>query len=223
MDVKIEFLQSIPYYSGLSPAELESIRRFTFETAAQKGEVVLLEGETSEKLYFVVSGVMKIFKTSANGKEQILQIVRPGESVNEVPIFDGGVNPVSAQAMTPVVLYSIKRSDLETAFREHPQIARNVIKVLAGRIRRLMALIEDLSFKPVVSRVAKILLEQVADETGPRPRLTQQEMAALAGTAREMVGRSLKTLEESQAIRLDRHRIIITNKQVLQETAGVSG
>ena len=89
MDVKIEFLQSIPYYSGLSPAELESIRRFTFETAAQKGEVVLLEGETSEKLYFVVSGVMKIFKTSANGKEQILQIVRPGESVNEVPIFDG--------------------------------------------------------------------------------------------------------------------------------------
>lgn len=223
MDATRDLLKSIPYFSGLSAAELESIGKYTFETTVQKGAIVLLEGETSDKLYFVVSGVMKIFKTSADGKEQIMQIVRPGEPVNEVPIFDGGANPVSAQAMTPVVVYSIKKSDLEVVFREHPQIARNIIKVLAERIRSLMALIEDLSFKPVVSRVAKILLEQVSDDSGLHLRLTQQEMAALAGTAREMVGRSLKTLEETQAIRLDRHRIVITNKQVLREMAGVSG
>lgn len=222
MDVQLEFLKSIPYYAGLNTTELDAIRKSIFETTAQKGEIILLEGELSDKLHFVVSGAVKVFKTSPEGKEQILNIVRPGEPINEVPVFDGGPNPASAQAMTPVVLYGIRRADLETAFREHPQIARNVLKVLANRLRHLVALIEDLSFKPVVSRVAKILLEETADESAPRPRLTQQEMAAMAGTAREMVGRSLKALAESQAIRLDRHRIVITNKQALRQMAGIS-
>lgn len=222
MDVQLEFLKSIPYYAGLNTTELDAIRKSIFETTAQKGEIILLEGELSDKLHFVVSGAVKVFKTSPEGKEQILNIVRPGEPINEVPVFDGGPNPASAQAMTPVVLYGIRRADLETAFREHPQIARNVLKVLANRLRHLVALIEDLSFKPVVSRVAKILLEETTDESAPRPRLTQQEMAAMAGTAREMVGRSLKALAESQAIRLDRHRIVITNKQALRQMAGIS-
>jgi CRP/FNR family transcriptional regulator len=91
-------------------------------------------------------------------------------------------------------------------------------RVLAGRVRHLVSLVEDLSFKRVIGRVAKILLEHAGDGiSGPRPRLTQQEMAAMAGTAREVIGRSLKALEEEGAIRLDRQRIIITNKQALKE------
>jgi CRP/FNR family transcriptional regulator len=93
-----------------------------------------------------------------------------------------------------------------------------MIRVLAARVRHLVSLVEDLSFKRVIGRVAKILLEHAGDGiSGPRPRLTQQEMAAMAGTAREVIGRSLKALEEEGAIRLDRQRIIITNKQALKE------
>ena len=86
-----------------------------------------------------------------------------------------------------------------------------------------MSLVEDLSFKHVIGRVAKILLQYAGDGTGRQPRLTQQEMAAMAGTAREMVGRSLKTLEEDGVIRLDRHRIVITDNEALREMAGVTG
>jgi len=179
--------------------------------------MVLLEGESAANLYFVASGVVKVFKTSAEGKEQILSIVRPGESFNDVPIFDGGPNPVSALAMGPVLLYGIKRNDMVTILRDHPQIALNVIKVLASRVRHLVSLVEDLSFKHVIGRVAKILLEHVGGEMGREPRLTQQEMAAMAGTAREVVGRSLKSLEEEGAIKFDRHRIIITDKEALKE------
>jgi len=85
-----------------------------------------------------------------------------------------------------------------------------------------MSLVEDLSFKHVIDRLAKILLEYAGDGTGSRPRLTQQEMAAMAGTAREMIGRSLKTLEADGIIRLDRHRIVITDSEALKELAGVS-
>jgi CRP-like cAMP-binding protein len=217
MAVQLEFLKSILYFSDLGLAELESISKIAFEKTADRAEMVLLEGEPAANLYFVASGVVKVFKTSAEGKEQILSIVRPGESFNDVPIFDGGPNPVSAQTMGPVLLYGIKKNDMEAIIENHPQIALNVIKVLASRVRHLVSLVEDLSFKHVIGRVAKILLEHIRDEMGRGPRLTQQEMAAMAGTAREVVGRSLKALEEEGVIKLDRHRIIITDKEALQK------
>ena len=222
MAVQLEFLKSILYFSDLGLAELESIRKLVFEKTADRAEMVLLEGESAANLYFVASGVVKVFKTSAEGKEQILSIVRPGESFNDVPIFDGGPNPASARTMGPVLLYGIKKSDMEAILRDHPQIALNVIKVLARRVRHLVSLVEDLSFKHVIGRVAKILLEHIGGEMGRGPRLTQQEMAAMAGTAREVVGRSLKALEEEGAIKLDRHRIIITDKEALQNIMEVS-
>jgi CRP-like cAMP-binding protein len=222
MTVRLESLKSILYFSGLGRAELESIRKLVFEKAADRAETVLLESESAENLYFVASGAVKVFKTSAEGKEQILSIVRPGEAFNDVPIFDGGPNPASARTMGPVLLYGIKKHDMEAVLRDHPQIALNVIKVLARRVRHLVSLVEDLSFRHVISRVAKILFEHIGGEMGRGPRLTQQEMAAMAGTAREVVGRSLKALEEEGAISLDRHRIVITDKEALQKIMEVS-
>jgi CRP-like cAMP-binding protein len=220
MAVQLEFLKSILYFSDLGLAELESIRKLVFEKTADRAEMVLLEGESAENLYFVASGAVKVFKTSAEGKEQILSIVRPGGSFNDVPIFDGGPNAASARAMGPVLLYGIKKHDMEAILRDHPRIALNVIKVLAKRVRHLVSLVEDLSFRRVISRVAKILFEHIGGEMGRGPRLTQQEMAAMAGTAREVVGRSLKALEEEGAIKVDRQRIIITDKEALQKTGG---
>jgi len=217
MTIQLEHLKHIPYFSGLDPTQLDSIAKLIFEKTAEAGQIVLLEGEPAQALYLVISGVVKVFKTSAEGKEQILTIVRPGESFNDVPIFDAGPNPASAQAMGPVVLYGIGKSNLEAVLHDRPQVALNIIKVLAGRVRHLVTLVEDLSFRQVIGRVARILLEQAGDGTGPRPRLTQQEMAAMAGTAREMVGRSLKALEAEGAIKLDRHRIVIANKELLKE------
>ena len=222
MSIQLEYLKNILYFSGVSLVELESISKIIFEKTADRGEMVLLEGEPAENLYFVASGVVKVFKTSVEGKEQILSIVRPGESFNDVSIFDGEPNPVSAQAMGPVLLYGIKKNEMETIVQKHPQIAMNVIKVLVKRVRHLLSLVEDLSFKHVIGRVAKILVEHVGGEISRGRRLTQQEMAAMAGTAREVVGRSLKELEEAGAIKLDRHRIIITDKEALQKIIEVS-
>jgi CRP/FNR family transcriptional regulator len=222
MAVQLEFLKSILYFSDLGLVELESVSELVFEKTADRAEMVLLEGESAENLYFVASGVVKVFKTSVEGKEQILSIVRPGESFNDVSIFDDGPNPASVRTMGPVLLYGIKKNDMEAIIRDHPQIALNVIKVLARRVRHLLSLVEDLSFKHVIGRVAKILLEHIGGEMGRGPGLTQQEMAAMAGTAREVVGRSLKELEEAGAIKLDRHRIIIRDKEALQKIMEVS-
>ena len=221
MTIEFEFLKFIPYFSKLSFAELDSIKQFIFEKTAERGEIILLEGDPAETLFFVVSGAVKVFKTSTEGKEQILNIARLGESFNDVAIFDDGLNPASVQAMVPIVLYGVRKDDLTNIAQQHPQIGLNIIRVLAEQVRQLMSLVEDLSFRHVIGRVARILLEHTEDETNHKSRLTQQEMAAMAGTAREVVGRSLKALEEEGAIRFERHRLIITDKETLREIVGV--
>jgi CRP/FNR family transcriptional regulator len=207
----------------MNATELEAIKLSFSEKTFQRGEVILLEGNLSDTLFFVAAGAVKVFKTSAQGKEQILSIARPGEALNDVPIFDGGMNPASAQALGPVTLYGLKKDKLQSIMRQYPQIALNTSKVLAGRMRQLVNLVEDLSFRHVLGRVTKILLTHADDGTGTNDHLTQQEMAAMAGTAREVVARSLKSLEEQGYIRLERHRIVITNKQSLEEIVAESG
>ena len=221
MAIQVELIKSIPYFVGLSPAELDSMKRYIFEIEAERGKLISFEGEPADALYFVVSGVVKVFKTSADGKEQILQIIRPGESFNDVSIFDGGPNPASAQAMGPIVLYGVKNTDIEVILRTSPRVALNVIRVLSQKLRQMVSLVEDLSFRHVTARVAKMLLEYAGDGTGAGQRLTQQEMAAMAGTAREMVGRSLKDLADEGVIRFERHRIVVTDKEALKKLAGL--
>lgn len=217
MTVQIETLQSIPYFDGISPADLNSIKDSFFEKTVQRGELIMAEDETSAALYFIASGAVKLFKTSADGKEQIIDIARPGQPINDVPIFDGGPNLVSAQAMGAVTLYGVEKSDLDRILQRYPQVSRNAGRIIAGQVRRLTALVEDLSFKPVIGRVAKILLEHSEESPDSRPKLTQQDMAAMAGTAREVVGRSLKSLEEEGLIRLERSRLVIRDKEALKD------
>jgi len=222
MAVQAEFLRSLPYFSGLDTAELDAIGRYIHEKKAERGEILVFEGDPAETLYFVVSGAVKVYKTSADGKEQILHVIRPGESFNDVPVFSGSANLTSAEAMGPVTLQFINKTDLEAILREHCQVAMNVIQVLSQRVQHLVSLVEDLSFRHVTGRVAKILLEYIGGGDGERPRLTQQEMAAMIGTAREMVGRSLKSLEEDGTIRMERNRVIIADQAALREVAGIT-
>ena len=216
MAIQADFLKRTPYFSDLGLADIDSIARLFFEKKAERGEMFLLEGEPDHILYFVVAGAVKVLKTSADGKEQILNIARPGDSFNDAAVFDGRPNPAAAQAMGSVVLYGIRKDNLETIIQKHPGIALNAVKVMASRVRHLLSLVEDLSFKHVIGRVARILLKSAGGGTGTGQRLTQQDMAAMAGTVREIVGRSLKDLESEGAIRLDHHRIIITNKEILE-------
>jgi CRP/FNR family transcriptional regulator, cyclic AMP receptor protein len=217
MTDKLGFLRSSPFFEGLAADRLEAVSQRVFEKNLARGEMALNEGATPGALYFVAEGAVKLFKTSAEGKEQILSLMRPGDSFDDVPMFDGGVAPVNVQALCPLKLYGIQRDDLDAILKQYPELSRNVIRILAGRIRYLISLIEDLSFRSVVSRVAKILLETVGAPQGLTPRLTQRDMAAMAGTAREVVSRSLKYLEDAKLIEMRRHQIAIRDRKGLQQ------
>jgi CRP-like cAMP-binding protein len=216
MPINTEVLKTFPYFSGLSQAELDAAHLRMQERKVDRGEIIIYDGEPAEALYFVLSGAVKVFKTSTDGKEQILNIVQPGQTFNDSPVFNNTPNEADAQAIVPTVLYELRKGELNALLKDYPQVAINAIKVLAGQAHQLVSLVEDLSFKHVIGRVAKILLEHAGDNATPGLKLTQQDMAALAGTAREVIGRSLKSLESEGVVRFERHRIIITNKDALR-------
>jgi len=220
MVVELESLKTINYFTGLENSDLESILPYISEKCVSKGEILLREGEWSDYLYFLMAGLVKVYKTSQNGKEQILHIAPPGESVNDVSTFDGGTNQASLLAMTPVLLYSIRKEDLKNILEAHPAVYINILKALAYRIRRDSNLVEELSSTQVMGRLAKLLMGKYAGEEATVGLwLTQQDMASMIGTCREVVNRSLKIMEEKGAIRLGRHRVIVLKKDILAEMA----
>lgn len=220
MAVDIEVLKTINYFTGLDDAELEFIKGYMLEKEVAKGTLILNEGESSDYLFFVVSGLVKVYKTSISGKEQILHIAPPCDSLNDVSTFDGGPSTASMLAMTPVHYYAIRKDDLRTILHNPPQICVNVIKSLANRIRRDAKLVEELSTTQTLARLAKLFLGRYAGEEATTGlSLNQQDMANLIGASREVVNRALKTMEEKGAITLHRHRVVVADRKILSELA----
>ena len=216
-----DVLRETPYFADLERSQLGAIARVIVERSYRRGELVFHEGDTCDGLYVVKSGRARVYKTSLEGREQVLLVARPGETFNEVAVFDGGPNPASVQALEPTVLLLLPKKALLSIVDAQPEVGRAFMRVFASHLRRLMGLVEDLSFKTVTGRVARVLLEQLpsahegqTDQSPPR-RLTQREIAAMAGTAREVVARALKALEQQEAIRIERGRIIIVDPELL--------
>jgi CRP-like cAMP-binding protein len=218
MPVEMAPLRQIPLFASLSQDDLAHVAAVMVERRYGRGEVILLESDPGGALQYVRAGLVKVFKTSPEGKEQVLRLIGAGQTFNDVPALDGGPNPASAAALEPSVIYALGRAELRKLILERPGVAEGAVQSLAGALRHLVSLVEDLSFRHVTARVAKILLDQ--EETaqgGPSPhRLTQQEMAAMAGTAREVVGRALKELEAAGAIALRQGRAVVLDRERLR-------
>jgi CRP/FNR family transcriptional regulator len=209
------FLSQVDYFQGLPEAALARLTALAIEVRLTPGQTLFVQGEPCAGLYLVRRGRIRIYRAAPDGREQVLRVARPGESFAEVPVFDGGTAPASAEAMELSTVYLLPTTSLITLVGSSPEIALGVLRVFAQRLRHLTMLVEDLSFRHVTSRVAKLLLQRAVDEPDA-PRLTQQEMAAMIGTAREVVARSLRSLEQQGAIQLRRGNIAILRPDLLE-------
>jgi CRP/FNR family transcriptional regulator len=216
-------LCSIPYFTVLSAEEVKRIENEVLECSFAKGEILFLEGESCRGLYVVKSGQVRIYKSSPEGREQVLLIAKPGDSFNDVPVFDGGPNPASASALKPSTVYIISKETLLSLVADCPA-ALAIIKLLSMRLRRLTMMVEDLSFRNIVSRLARMLLNLAVVEgrVSPMPRLTHDEMAAIVGSVRDVVGRALRALERTGAIRIEGQRIFVEDPEKLREMSQIS-
>ncbi len=208
-------LTRVPLFSDLSDAELKFLSDRAVTKRYTAGELIFSEGDPCSGLYVIDAGEVRIFKTSPGGREQVLTVEHAGNSVAELPIFDGGTYPASASAATDCALLFISRSDFRALCLEHPEVALKVLRMVGLRLRRLVNIIEELSFTTVRHRLAALLL-RFAREAGIRSgraefklSASNQELASQIGTVRELVSRNLSRFQAEGLIHMDGKTITI--------------
>jgi CRP-like cAMP-binding protein len=217
----IQDLHSLIYFETLSPDQLAWLAGQTVHRQFEAGEMIFIEGESAAGLWFIETGRVKIYKINPEGEEHIMHFLGTGNTFNDIAALDGGPNPANASALSAVSVWLVPSAALQELLTSNGQVALKVIRILAGRVRSLVQQIEDLALYSVTIRLARFLLKQAEDPALSGPGVTRAAIAAHLATKPETVSRALRTLEENNAIRFDRHRILITDENLLRTIAAL--
>lgn len=209
--------------SSLTPEELKTLAARTVRKLFSAGELLFSEGEPCNGLHIIARGKIRIFKTSVSGREQVLAVNVPGESIAELPVFDGGPFPASASIVEDAEIAYISRRDFQAYCMEHPEVALKVLQVVGSRLRRLVGIIEELSFTTIRQRLISALLKLVQSEGTRTERgiefqlpATHQELANQLGTVRELVSRNLMRLQAEGLLDVDARQIVVRDVEGLK-------
>jgi CRP/FNR family transcriptional regulator len=219
-----ELLRRIPLFTELQDEARAELARRCVPRAVPAGTVLFSTGEECRGLYMIDTGRVRIYRTDADGREQVMHIEGPGRTVAELPLFDGGPYPASAVTIEDSQLVFLPRSAFEYLYRNHPDIAQAVIRALGRRLRHLVHLAETLAFRDVAARLAMLIVgyaQRIGTQTPEGVELeldrTQEEIAHEIGTARESVSRALKQLRRKGLIKpLGKNRMLVPDLKRLQ-------
>jgi len=222
----LNHIARVPLFEGLPPEQIEDLAMIVTDQVFRKGETIFSEGEEGNGFYVVITGRVKIFKLSSEGKEQILHFFGPGEPFGEVPVFAGQHFPANAEAMEQSRVFFFPRRSFVGLIKKNPSLALNMLAILSKRLRRFTALVDDLSLKEVPGRLAAYLLylsDQNKGATDLELTITKAQLASLLGTIPETLSRILAKLGSQGLIETDGRRIRILKKEALQDLAESGG
>jgi len=221
MDIT-SIISNIPLFHGLTPKQCTQLGAISVRKFYSRGENFFAEGDVADGFYIILSGKVKVFKLSPEGKEQIFHILESPEPFGEAAVFAGKNYPASAQSLTETqVLFFQSRSFLDLISRE-PSLALSMLALLSMRLRKLTTLVENLSLKEVPGRLAAYLL-LLSDRNGSKPLIeldiSKNQMAGLLGTIPETLSRILKRMAEEELIKADARTISLLDKKGLADLA----
>lgn len=215
----IQALRRLSFFAELGDDALRKIAHVLHQRTYSPGQVIILEGERCQAVYFVAQGVVRARRMSLEGREHVLAYVGPGEALNLVPAVDGGPNRASVDAVTEATLYIITCQRFRQIMRAHHDVALAAMERLAAEVRQLSDMVEDLALHTVRTRLARFLLAQ-AEDSRPQPkRWTQEEIATHIGTVREVVGRTLRAFAAAGLIRRQRGQVVVVDREGLEREA----
>src|SRR5215471_16653518 len=188
---KIAALKRTAMFRSLGETDLRALADRAIEVKLGRGEILFMEGEQARGLYCIVEGSVRAFRESLEGREQVIHVETAGATFAEVPVFDEGNYPSTVAGEEDSVLLFIEKRDVKRLCLEHPQIAVAALGLLAGRLRKCAALVEDLSLHEVDQRLAKFLAAEVRARGAKTNAgivlempLTNQQVAARIGSVR---------------------------------------
>jgi CRP-like cAMP-binding protein len=223
-----EVLARSGIFQGVEPDAAESLAKELEYIETRKGEILFSEGEPGDSLYIVLSGKVKVVRRAADGRQNLIALMGPSDMIGELSLFDPGPRTATATAVTDARLGRLRKASLRPWLSDRPEIAEQLLRVLARRLRRTNDALADLIFTDVPGRVAKNLL-QMAGKFGSRDGgvlrvthdLTQEELAQLVGASRETVNKALADFASRGWLRLDGKSVIILDPERLARRARV--
>lgn len=219
----VEILARSPIFAPLQQEDLEALAEIAHRRRYEQGQVIFFANEHPEGLHVMVSGAIKIFILSPlSGREFVLTVEHPYNTVAELPSLDQEVYPASAQALEDSETLFLEQNAFTRVLSERPGIAMHLVRTLGRRLRRLVGLLEQLSFQEVIQRLSGYLLER--SEAGlPFKMETNGSIAAQIGTVPELVSRNLARLHQSDVIQIVDRNVKHIQEEVLRELAEGAG
>jgi CRP-like cAMP-binding protein len=212
-------LRSVPLFANLAAQDLQSLVANLRRRRYAKGQIVFACGDPGENLCVVESGRVKLTFTSPDGREVILDLLGPADFFGELALLDGEPRSADAIAVEPSVLYLLSRTEFLKFLEQRPHVAIMLIGVLSRRLRRDARLLQDAAFLDVPARLARVILrlaEPEADGVPRTPRLTQSDLAGIAGTTRETLNKWLGFYEDEGLIRREAGCIAVVDADRLR-------
>jgi CRP/FNR family transcriptional regulator len=221
-----DLLRRCPLFAGLKEEDLKKIKAIASLKQVGKKEVLFSDGEEAKGFYVILSGKIKLYKISPEGKEQILHVVSAPDAFAEAALFLEGSYPAFAEALIDSQLLFFPKRDFIHLIERNPQLSINMIVSLSHFLRRFASLIEELSLKEVSSRIAKYLtdLSLKSAKEGKIPKeveldLSKTQLASKLGTISETLSRTLAKMKAKGIIDVKKNRILILNRGALEELA----
>ncbi|HVV77409.1 MAG TPA: Crp/Fnr family transcriptional regulator [Mycobacteriales bacterium] len=219
-------LASAPLFAALDPDSADTLEKVLTSRTVNRGHVVFAEGDPGDRLFIVLEGKVKIYRASADGRENLIALLGPGEMFGELSLFDPGPRTASVSAVTDSTLASLDHDDLRPLLLERPGVGVELLRALAQRLRRTNDAMADLVFTDVPGRVAKALIELAAkfgvgEAEGTRVRhdLTQEELAQLVGASRETVNKALSEFAHRGWLRIEGRSVLLIDEERLTRRA----
>ena len=222
----VDLLRRCPLFSGLKEEDLKRIRTIALPKQFVKKGILFSEGEEAKGFYVILSGKVKLFKISPEGKEQILHIASAPDAFAEAALFLEGKYPAFAEALSDSQLLFFPRREFIQLIERNPQLSINMIVSLSLFLKRFASLIEELSLKEVSSRIAKYVID--LSMRGAKEGkglnvveldLSKTQLALKLGTISETLSRTLSKMKARRIIDVQKNRILILNREALEELA----
>lgn len=217
----LEALSRIALFAEMPTQRLERLAGLARGRNLKKGEALFHQDGEATGFFVIVSGQVKVFRLSPDGREQVLHVFGPGQICGEAAVFEGNRFPASAAALEKTEGLFIRRKDFLEEIRREPELALHMLAVMSRRLRHLVGLVDDLSLKAIGGRLAGFLLEMARERDclSVEMDFNKQTLAARLGTAAETLSRTLQRFRQEGLIEMDKKWICIRDEAGLERLA----